>query len=78
MAKKMQFLYDNELVKFAAFAIPNLEAKVTVEVEGLSPHGYPTIYIKHVERDKPIKDLDKLDYPSMYDFEHVLFDDFTS
>lgn len=73
----MQFMYDNELVKFAVFAIPNLETSLTVEVEGLSPHSYPTVYFKHVESEKAVKDLDSLEFPTIEDFEHKLFDDFT-
>ena len=56
--KKIQFMYDNELVKFAVFAIPNLETSLTVEIEGLSPHSYPTVYCKHIELEKPVKDFD--------------------
>ena len=74
--KKMQFLYDRELVKFAVFQVPALRSTVYVEVEGLSPHSYPTIYLKHVELKEPMMDLDMLDYPSMNDYEMKLFDDY--
>ena len=72
--KKMQFNYDRELVKFAAFALPNQLATLLVEVEGLSAHSYPTIYLKHIEREKPIQDVEDLDYPTLDNYEQVLFD----
>ena len=74
--KKMQFLYDRELVKFAVFQVPALKSTIYVEVEGLSPHSYPTIYLKHVELKEPMMDLEMLDYPSMDDYEMKLFDDY--
>jgi len=74
--KKMQFWYDRELVKFAAFTVPALRSDVIVEVEGLSPHSYPVIYLKHVELVEPMMDVEQLDYPSMDDYEMKLFDDY--
>ena len=76
--KKMQFLYDHELVKFAAFSVPAMNAQINVEVEGLSPHSYPTVYLKHVERVEPMMDLEELDYPSMEDYETKLFDNYAA
>lgn len=76
--KKMQFLYDRELVKFAAFPVPAKPANVTVEIEGLSPYIQPTVYLKHIEVKTAMMDLDELDYPSMQDFEYRIFDDYTA
>jgi hypothetical protein len=54
------------------FQIPqtwSARSETFIEVEGLSEHVYPAIYIKRIELDSEPEDVETLSYPSIVDYD---------
>lgn len=72
VSKKMQFTYEQELVKFAVFQIPStwsFHSRTVIKVEQLSQHIYPGVFLKKIETDTEPARLEDLDYPSLDDYD---------
>lgn len=71
---KFQFTSDRELVKFLVFQIPNSWSSRTntqFEIEALSDHVYPSMYLKKLEYENEPEDVETMDYPSVFDWQEA-------
>lgn len=67
--KKFQYVSDRELVKNMVFQVPtdlSNRAKTFIQVEALTEHVYPSIYLSQLEFDSDVEDVEKLFYPSIF------------
>jgi hypothetical protein len=71
---KFQFVSDRELVKFLVFKIPSNwsnRCQVTFEIEALTEHVYPSLYLKKQGLEEEPEDEETMEYPTLNNFDEA-------